>query len=995
MRNYKFFLITFGFLFVVQIAAANNIQVATFNELMDSHPSNGDTIQILDNLTSTSTIGSNFLDLNINFDGQNHYLDGENTYGGFLLNKDSVFDQIRMTNFKGQLESGASSYYAGAIYNEGGTIDINNSYFANNYADSGSINFGAGGAIYNMQNSTMNINSTLFENNYADGGLSYGGAIANGKPASASANIIIQNSIFKNNYATSSGGSSGGAIYNNGDIKIYSSLFENNQAIVTEGSTASGGAIYNSGTITIDNSTFSGNGSSGVINTTTSGGVIFNNNSLTISNSTFNNNLTNSNDSSLIAGGTIYNIGTTSIQNTTFSSNKITGVEDVDIIGGVINTRYNTNVLNIENSTFTQNEISTGNGENIDGAVIFNNGNSTIKNSVITNNYTDGGSSGNIKGGAIYNSSNLLIESTEISNNSVTLGSTTEGGAIYNNTNGRLTILNSNIENNKISSSAQSGDGGGIYNLGTVIIENSNLENNYTSNGKLNDIYNDNGTVTIQGNGTTNILSGIEGNGTVNKNGTGTLNLGGINENYTGDFNFEEGTINLLKNASYFSASNTIFDNGVNFNMQNGEINNINYGNLTLNGQTNLFVDANLQNKIMDTINANSINGSGNLFVKSILPEGVPESETITIPFANSTLKNYVSYENKTIETPIYDYYSSYDIESGNFNFTREGFNPSILSSPIAAQLGGYLVSLETYKNAFSNLDMVMIEKQGILGGFENKNKIASVNNFTFSPILIPEERRGIWFKPYSVFENVPIKNGPDVSNVMYGGIVGGESSLIKLKNNWYSLYGAYFGYNGSHQAYLGNDIYNNGGLFGLTGAIYKKNFFSILTANVGANSAKAHTSFGSDDFNMLNTGLAQKTGLNFPVLNNRLILQPSIMASYTFINTFNYTTSSDVHINAKPINALHIEPSFKLIGNFKDYLQPYLAVSFAWNLIDKAKFQANDVYLPNLSIKPYVQYGFGIQKRFKDRVTAFFEGMIRNGGRNGVALVLGVRISI
>lgn len=995
MRNYKFFLITFGFLFVVQIAAANNIQVATFNELMNSHPSNGDTIQILDNLTSTSTIGSNFLDLNINFDGQNHYLDGENTYGGFLLNKDSVFDQIRMTNFKGQLESGASSYYAGAIYNEGGTIDINNSYFANNYADSGSINFGAGGAIYNMQNSTMNINSTLFENNYADGGLSYGGAIANGKPASESANIIIQNSIFKNNYATSSGGSSGGAIYNNGDIKIYSSLFENNQAIVTEGSTASGGAIYNSGTITIDNSTFSANGSSGVINTTTSGGVIFNNNSLTISNSTFNNNLTNSNDSSLIAGGTIYNIGTTSIQNTTFSSNKITGVEDVDIIGGVINTRYNTNVLNIENSTFTQNEISTGNGENIDGAVIFNNGNSTIKNSVITNNYTDGGSSGNIKGGAIYNSSNLLIESTEISNNSVTLGSTTEGGAIYNNTNGRLTILNSNIENNKISSSAQSDNGGGIYNLGTVIIENSNLENNYTSNGKLNDIYNDNGTVTIQGNGTTNILSGIEGNGTVNKNGTGTLNLGGINENYTGDFNFEEGTINLLKNASYFSASNTIFDNGVNFNMQNGEINNINYGNLTLNGQTNLFVDANLQNKIMDTINANSINGSGNLFVKNILPEGVPESETITIPFANSTLKNYVSYENKTIETPIYDYYSNYDIESGSFNFTREGFNPSILSSPIAAQLGGYLVSLETYKNAFSNLDMVMIEKQGILGGFENKNKIASVNNFTFSPILIPEERRGIWFKPYSVFENVPIKNGPDVSNVMYGGIVGGESSLIKLKNNWYSLYGAYFGYNGSHQAYLGNDIYNNGGLFGLTGAIYKKNFFSILTANVGANSAKAHTSFGSDDFNMLNTGLAQKTGLNFPVLNNRLILQPSIMASYTFINTFNYTTSSDVHINAKPINALHIEPSFKLIGNFKDYLQPYLAVSFAWNLIDKAKFQANDVYLPNLSIKPYVQYGFGIQKRFKDRVTAFFEGMIRNGGRNGVALVLGVRISI
>lgn len=249
--------------------------------------------------------------------------------------------------------------------------------------------------------------------------------------------------------------------------------------------------------------------------------------------------------------------------------------------------------------------------------------------------------------------------------------------------------------------------------------------------------------------------------------------MGGINENYTGNFNFEEGTINLLKNASYFSAANTVFNDGVNFNMQNGQINDINYGNLTLNGQSNLFVDANLQSKIMDTISANSINESGNLFVKSVLIEGVPEGEKITIPFANSTLKNYVSYQNKTIETPIYNYFSSYDNKSGDFNFTREGFNPSILVSPVAAQLGGYLVSLETYKNAFSNLDMVMIENQGVLGGFENKNKIASVNNFTFSPLLIPEERRGIWFKPYSVFENVPIKNGPMFQMLFMGELWG------------------------------------------------------------------------------------------------------------------------------------------------------------------------------------------------------------------------------
>lgn len=965
MQNYRKILITFGLLFAAQYSMASTIEVTTFDQLMNTNPSSGDTIQILDNLTSDVNIGEKFLGIDINFDGQNYTLDGLGQYGGFVINDNSAINQIGMTNLTGQIYS--NSHYAGALYNQMGSIDITNSFFTNNSANSGSINFGIGGAIYNLSGGTINVDSTLFEGNYSGGASAYGGAIANGYLSSAISTAYINNSIFKNNYGVADPFGQGGAIYNNGNIEINNTQFIENHLQGSSESLLLGGALYNSGNMTVNSSSFDGNYFNEAAQMSVSGSAIANTGTLNIANSVFTNNKSVIGDGSVISGGTIYNANSATIEGSVFSNNESNGgSQGTNIYGGVINNYTDSSTLVIKNSTFNSNVSVAGEGDRAWGGVIYNDGDATIENSTIENNSISGGNN-----------------------------TTVQGGAIYNTANGTVNIIGSNIENNKTVSTSENALGGGIYNLGTIIIENSNLENNYGANGKLNDIYNDNGIITVQGDGTTNILSGIAGSGTVNKNGSGVFNLGGINENYTGNFNFEEGTINLLKNASYFSAANTVFNDGVNFNMQNGQINNINYGNLTLNGQSNLFADANLQSKIMDTISANSINGSGNLFVKSVLIEGVPEGEKITIPFANSTLKNYVSYQNKTIETPIYNYFSSYDNKSGNFNFTREGFNPSILVSPVAAQLGGYLVSLETYKNAFSNLDMVMIENQGVLGGFENKNKIASVNNFTFSPLLIPEERRGIWFKPYSVFENVPIKNGPDVSNVIYGGIVGGESNLIKLKNNWYSLYGAYFGYNGSHQAYLGNDIYNNGGLFGLTGAVYKKNFFSIVTANVGANSAKAHTSFGSDDFNMLNTGLAQKTGFNFPILNNRLILQPSIMASYTFINTFSFTTASNVHINTKPINALHIEPSLKFIGNFKDYLQPYLAVSFAWNLIDKAKFQANDVYLPDLSIKPYVQYGFGVQKRFKDRVTAFFEGMIRNGGRNGIALVLGLRISI
>lgn len=44
------------------------------------------------------------------------------------------------------------------------------------------------------------------------------------------------------------------------------------------------------------------------------------------------------------------------------------------------------------------------------------------------------------------------------------------------------------------------------------------------------------------------------------------------------------------------------------------------------------------------------------------------------------------------------------------------------------------------------------------------------------------------------------------------------------------------------------------------------------------------------------------------------------------------------------------------------------------------------------MSLKPYVQYGIGLQKHWDDRFTGFFQAMVRNGGRNGIALSAGFR---
>ena len=110
------------------------------------------------------------------------------------------------------------------------------------------------------------------------------------------------------------------------------------------------------------------------------------------------------------------------------------------------------------------------------------------------------------------------------------------------------------------------------------------------------------------------------------------MNLGGQNSDFSGDFFFNAGTLNLLADSTYFSAQNSTFYNNVNFNMVNGQINDVNFGNLTLNGQTNVFADVNFSNNTMDRINANSLNGSGEIFVAGLSLQGVPEAQKILIP---------------------------------------------------------------------------------------------------------------------------------------------------------------------------------------------------------------------------------------------------------------------------------------------------------------------------------------------------------------------------
>lgn len=574
---------------------------------------------------------------------------------------------------------------------------------------------------------------------------------------------------------------------------------------------------------------------------------------------------------------------------------------------------------------------------------------------------------------------------------------------------GNLVLTNANLSDTTLETSAN----------GQLVIRNSsgnaiNLNNSII----LNNSNNSNSGIRFEGNSDIN-FNGVY-NGMLPSN-TVALDL----ENATltrGDKDshafwlLNSGTLKYYDDSYLANGGmNAITFNGGNLDLRNGVASNIPLYGLALKSNSNIFVDVDLANKSMDKLTANNSSYTGgklNVASMNLLSDAINDFTSINFTEDNN-LKSNVAYtgDSQVAYSPIYIYKVNYNANNGNFEFKRgngggggnasDAFNPAVLTGPVGAQLGSYLTQLNTYEQAFANMDMLMLMPRAQRIAMKYANKYASTQGtgeggvITFSPNQIPEEQKGLWFRPFATFENVGLKNGPNVKNIGYGSLFGGDSDLLELKHGWDMQYSFYGGYNGSNQYYNGVSIYQNGGSLGASSAWYKDNFFTGLTANVGANVGEASSMYGNEDFTMLATGIASKTGYNWELANGKFIVQPSFLMSYTFVNTFDYTNAAGVRISSDPLHAIQIAPGLKFIGNLKNGWQPYIGLQMVWNVMDRARFKANDVSLPNMSVDPYFQYGIGLQKRIGDRFTGFGQAMLRNGGRNGIALQFGFRWTI
>ena len=946
--------------------------------------------------------------------------------GGAIYNAGKVIaDNVKFTNNKITCNGGG--------INNTGYVKLTNAIFESNIADSTKIE-NKGGAIYNNPTITesteekpqgLNVSTSAFGSNEAD----LGGAIYSVNLLTISDTIFggtrketyeeqvdtgktdkdgkpIYETVTKEKDVTYGGNvakKSGGAIYNKGQAIISNTEFHNNSAV------NSGGAIYNEYFLQIGEININDEGKTDldvynetkhtnifVENSSKNGGAIYhstNNYLFYVNGASFTKNTASLN------GGAIYNNGYMVVNNIKFDSNVAKGD------GGAIYNTGKNDRSGIYNSLFVNNSAVNG------GAIYTNTGKVNYQLTIQqvkfgqydeVNKTTSDGNIASGNGGALYIGSKSKVN---IINSGFFGNKAQNGGAIYAGTNSNITIQDTSFINN-----TASGQGGAIYadknSTVNIIAQNDNVVfKGNTAKGESNSIYLNNATLNLltYDDKWIYINDDIAGDGKISKMGNIYISNESDIQNMTIQNN--SGVIALQSEKSLQACSLEMVNNSA-LNIANGRIGTLALKALSFenNSTSNIAIDIDLKNGLSDKVTAEEVVGNGVLNVSNV--NIIANSKTpTTINVGENSSVTAISAKTAESAEATYKLRNFVD-ENGMLRTVAYGqkAKPCAVAAPVAAQLGGYLTQINSYDQAFMNMDMNMLQPYSERVG-DNANSNAIQNRYSNRYASTDESytgysennginynSKGLWTRPYATFERVNLSGGPKVSNIAYGNFFGGDADIKYMNNGWSRQFSAYIGYNGSTQDYVAQSIDQNGGNIGLTEVWYKNNFFTGLTVNVGANVAQASTDIGRENIPMLMAGLASKSGYNFEFKNGKFIIQPSLLLSYTFVHSFSHENGRGSHIGSSPLNAIQVVPGLKFIFNLPKGWQPYLGVNMRWNIIDKTHFSMQDVTIPDMSIDPYVEYGIGVQRKWGERFTGYGQAMIRNGGRNGVMLSFGFK---
>ncbi len=307
----------------------------------------------------------------------------------------------------------------GGLFNNVGTMKVESSVVSGN-----ATNNGGGGGIWS--NSLLYIASTDVSWNRASGG---GGLYIQLDEGVVARTRISDHTMFHGNTASNVGG----GISNDGDLAMNGGEVSGNSA------PSLAGGIFNryQAIMALDGVTVGDNAAN-------DGGGLYNEGTLSLVGSAVS-------DNRASGGGGLRNFGTAALHASRVTGNSVTWA------GGGISNGADSSVL------IDQASAISGNSSDVHAGGIWNEGSMEIRDSAM-----DGNTAADA-GGAVHNLGTLVIGKSILSANSAG-----QGGALYNTESGTATI-----EDGTRVTSGTASDGGGLFNLGDLTVEASEVSGNW------------------------------------------------------------------------------------------------------------------------------------------------------------------------------------------------------------------------------------------------------------------------------------------------------------------------------------------------------------------------------------------------------------------------------------------------------------------------------------------------------------------------------------
>ena len=382
-------------------------------------------------------------------------------------------------------------------------------------------------------------------------------------------------------------------------------------------------------------------------------------------------------------------------------------------------------------------------------------------------------------------------------------------------------------------------------------------------------------------------------------------------------------------------------------------------------------------------INISDWNLNGDLMGKD-----APTDRSIELNvFKGSASKVHFISTDKEVFTPI-GWYKLNSKGGGTYALEVSRFNPEVFR--------GQVTKVAQYQNQLA-IDDMLFNHTMLDQGFKGNDKLASIPNRyasandLYAPYQYSRKDGGVWVKNYANFERLNMNHGLNAGNNAYGTIIGADFGLKDLSRGWKFMPTAYIAYNGAHQYWNGTGAYQNGGQMGVMGTWYKDDFMVGALAFGGLYGNDMTTSRGHDDAFNYFAGAATKVAYNWKIHKDWSI-QPNLFAAYSYFGQENWHTDfGQMGMMSGMLHGVNIAPGLNLIYE-RETFSAYATLQYMYNVNQSTGGKAGNVDLPNVHMdRGYLQYGIGINKQFTESFSGYFQTVLRNVGRTGIGLQLGL----